>query len=153
MRIGLTPRAWKPSVASWIGFAPFRYADRDCSFGVPAALDWTVLRDGSDHQSALGRPLLSRNTGKPIAGVKVGRSSIASPTNTSACNLPPRGTLPYRSSYAGTAIDSFASERASCQLAASTLKRGGRMSRKDPHEKHDCQRGNSQRYTDGGDDP
>jgi hypothetical protein len=27
------------------------------------------------------------------------------------------------------------------------------MSRKDPHEKHDCQRSNSQRYSDGGDDP
>jgi hypothetical protein len=27
------------------------------------------------------------------------------------------------------------------------------MSRKDPNEKHDCQRSNSQRYSDGGDDP
>jgi hypothetical protein len=85
-----------------------------------------------------------------LAGVKVGRSSIASPSNTSACNLPPRG--PTDLSHAGTAIDSFR-QSASCQFAASTLKRGGRISREDPHEKHDCQRGNSQRYSDGGDDP
>jgi hypothetical protein len=56
-----------------------------------------------------------------LAGVKVGRSSIASPSNTSACNLPPRG--PTDLSHAGTAIDSFR-QSASCQFAASTLKRG-----------------------------
>jgi hypothetical protein len=32
-----------------------------------------------------------------VAGVKAGRSSTASPTNTSACNLPPRGRAPHRS--------------------------------------------------------
>ena len=67
--------------------------------------------------SVLGRPLPEQKYRQAkLAGVKVGRSSIASPTNTSTCNLPPRGRASYRLSHAGSAIDAFHQ----CALAASS---------------------------------
>jgi hypothetical protein len=64
-----------------------------------------------------------------LAGVKVGRS-LASPTNTSACTPPPRGRAPYQSESCWYGNWFFPSERASCQLAASTLKRGPHVKKK-----------------------